>query len=321
MQRFTIPPDKRASLLLEEFDERYFSFVGELPEPLQEFAIRRKTYLGQEIKDPFEGFTSINPLYTCTPWMLWELFSELPSNRFIALAVSGGFLSLASILMDHLVDDQLREIANTMLLYHALYDRAQQGFRRELGTEHRFWEHFDRLTAIYLRGMSLETEIQAARIDFDKSKFKMIAASKVAPIMIAISSFCIAADRADCIARIERSINGISMAGQMLDDVLDWERDQQDGHLTYLLAEVSTEYRNRSPNSDISFADYMKTGPHLVHAIGDAIRWFDQAEADMREIASPGWQRYIEYYRNIALEEKRRRIARIVLEKITAFAE
>lgn len=77
----------------------------------------------------------MNPGLTCTPWMFWTITRGVDRHHFIELALGGGLVILASILLDHLVDHQVKRVGEIALLQSELQGRGLKLIRGAIKPE------------------------------------------------------------------------------------------------------------------------------------------------------------------------------------------
>ncbi|MCJ7621956.1 MAG: hypothetical protein MUO76_00515 [Anaerolineaceae bacterium] len=231
-----LPQDDRAARLLEGFDLRYDQFARELPDPLRAQAGVGGTFKGRQNDEPFIPSTGTNIIYTCTPWIFWELFCDMEDQHFLEIAFAGGLISLASVLMDHIIDQQVDQPHLIAVLHLALFQRGVSALQALFPTNSRFWSHFQRLNSEHLHSLAIELDLQTNPKALSEEDFQAMAGGKVSPVVITIAAFAAAVDRIDILEPIESSLKHTFIAGQMHDDVLDWQYDLEASHCTYFLS-------------------------------------------------------------------------------------
>ena len=302
---------------------------------MRDLALHRSTYAGADVPGEIAGFSSINPLYTALPWVFRELFADLPQARFLVLAEAGAFLGIASVLLDHLNDDQLERPGAAFLLQQAFSSAGLAGLRQEIPASSPFWSHFDRLTELQLHGLALELELQGQPARFDDRSFRLIAEAKAAPVLIGLAALLYATTRGlkdseglpgmlDAVElsldAVERSLDALFQAGQMLDDVLDWREDLRSGHLTGFLARTSDkDLWEQAVDVRIERLEaVVRSGWLDIEDLQRAIERFGEAEESAAPLSCAAWMEFVRFYRSEAEEVKRRLVAERAGEKIKA---
>jgi hypothetical protein len=130
MTELRLPEGDRTAGLLARLDDAYIEFVSRLPPPLRDLYVRKTT---------FTGPSSMFPGITCTPWLFWETTRDVDDELFLQLALGGSLVVLASVILDHLVDDQVAQTAKTTLLHQALFEEGTAQFRAGMPPEHSIW--------------------------------------------------------------------------------------------------------------------------------------------------------------------------------------
>lgn len=307
MTRIRFIEDSRAHQLYSQFEGLYFRFVEELPQDLGALALRGSTFKGVADETPFEGFSGINPIYTCTPWLFWEQFRNLPEEQLLHIASSGAFFSLASALMDHLIDGQFEDSEAMAGLQGAFYQRGVAGFKETFPDGVNFWKTFRRLNREHLLGLSIELEMQLYPRKFTIESLELTAGGKVCPMLVTVAALAEATDQPDLLAPIELSFKHTFIGGQVHDDVLDWRKDFEEGHFTYFLHQLAPpfawseegkptiealEERLRSEHLDVKYIDWAKGR-------------YESALEAVSGIACEAWVVVINEYLEIAEEHKK----------------
>jgi len=302
---------KRAEVLFAALDDRYLSFAGHLPRPLNSLAHRKSTFEGDASRAPFAGIGGLNPVLVATPWLFWEPFQSLSDDDFLGAAEAGMFFVLASVLQDHIIDGQADPVEGTNLFNQALFNRAIRGFQLIFPPDSGFWPHYDRLTRNHIEGLATEITIQETPEVIDLAMFKTMAYGKVSPIVTTIAALSTALGAERFIEPIEASLKHIAVASQMLDDIGDWKEDIKQGHVTYFLAIVSgvedgfwdgkISHYNIQSRINETWED--------VHQIEGVIDWLDRSVDAVGSIDCPQWLEYVNGYRVRADQHARRFIA------------
>lgn len=304
MLNINFPQSSRQGQLLEAHTARYFAWAASLPAPLLRLAQSRSTITGQPGDEPFTGPASINPLIACVPWLFWEVFSAIPDACFLDIAEAGACLTLASGVIDHLVDGQYEDPGLKTLLYAAFIERGTSLLRELFPPGAAFWHEFDRLNKRYIASLTAEVATQGSLQPIDYDHFCWFSGGKVSPMSITIAALAHAAGKPQLLDPIERSLQGSYVAGQLLDDVLDWEKDFAGQHVTFVLTSFAeaaglpgAEWPERTALED---ANHRKWADNA--ALDRSIGVFSLAIEAVADLDCPLWKRYLETYRSIARE-------------------
>ena len=312
MTRLVLPADPRASHLFERLNLRYSHFLQGLPAPVRNLALRRSTYLGGPDDSYFNGVPELNPVLAATPWLYWETFCGLDDESFLAIAEAGTCLVLASIILDHIVDQQAQPLGMTALFHQALYKHGLTGFRAVFSSTSRFWDHFDRLAADHLHGLAeeLESHDHPARLCFEN--LCTMAHGKVSPIITTLAALSEASNQAEVLEPIEASLKHIAVASQLLDDIGDWQHDMRVGHLTYYLAQLAPPEAWEQvewPSLESLQAEVDKEWVD-VEQLRLVRKWLDLSLKAVQNIACSGWVEYVEGYQSLTDQHMTQAVAR-----------
>jgi hypothetical protein len=310
--------EERAQRLLDSLDARYFLFVTELPSPLDEIAQLESTIVGQSGEGRFKGPSTLNPLIAWSPWLFWELFGSLEDEVFLKVAETGMLLSLASVVMDHVVDGQAEHPAEMALLQHTFYAAALSGLRSIFPTTSPFWPDFERLSSVYRMALGMEIHSRFHPDLLTKESFDTFAGGKVSPMVITIAAMATLTDQTWAIEPIERSFHYAFIAGQIHDDVLDWRLDQTARHLTFFLtclAPVEAWRDGRWPENQL--LEETNSVQWLdVEYFSEVMDTFDRSAEAVNEIPCSGWRSYLQTYRSVAERHQRAAVASHLLRII-----
>jgi hypothetical protein len=303
--------NSRADSLLNALDERYFRFAHQLPGHLQEIALSESSYEGVPGEKPFRSMTNFNPLITCTAWLFWETFHQLDDDLFLDIAEAGAFFGQASVLIDHLVDGEVPRPAPIILFRQSVYEHAVSVLRGVFPQNSPFWGQFDRLSLTYLSSLGAEVETQEHPEKLTYMNFTSFAGGKVSPMVITIAALAEASSKSSLLDPIETSLRSSYVAGQIHDDILDWEKDLNERHLTYVLTQLfeSGEYTSQKwPLSEV-VAEAVNTSWKDVDLFKLALEWFNRAFEAVDEIACQGWKDYLNEYKGVAVEHQKGAVA------------
>lgn len=313
-----LPEGGRAASLLARLDAAWFRFVAALPPPLHAGARRASTYTGVQPGQDFRGPSSMNPGITCTPWLFWELVCPLDDDSIVELALGGGLVVLASVLLDHLVDGQAERPAEAALLRQALFEGGSARFRARLAADSGFWDAFDRLGAEHVAGLAQELEFRSRPEPVDQEAFDGLVERKFSPIVITMAAFCHLLDRPQWLVPIEASIKHLAVASQLLDDVGDWEEDLAGRHLTYFLSLLAPPEAWRAPRWPAAGELRQRIDEDWldIEAMARVQRWLDRSLQAVEGLDCPGWRAYLGGYRALAEQHLARFKARHLLRAI-----
>ena len=174
------------------------------------------------------------------PWLFWEQFCELPEDIFLNLAFAGALVSLASVLMDHLIDGQAEQSEATAALRKIMLQYGVSLLHNYYPWKDPFWERFKHLHRLHLRSLAIESSLQSQPKFLPKADFDVMVEGKASPVMITLVAMSIAAGCQEIIPSLENSLYRLAIAGQLHDDVLDWRQDLEAHHLTYFLTQFLT---------------------------------------------------------------------------------
>ena len=201
----------------------------------------------------------------------------------------------------------------------ALHDRAATLYRSIFPSDSIFWIHLDQYSREHIA--CLEADHQS-RLNLDlltNENFLEIASGKVAPMVLTIAALGEILDIEDKFQSIQDSIRYTSIAGQMHDDILDWESDLADHHLTYFLTTLVGEdnFRNGTwPMHD----DLIRKNDHDwsdVNSLNITLEWFDRAIQAVEGIQCAGWMNYLHEYRAVAEKHQQAALKRHLIRVLT----
>jgi hypothetical protein len=306
---------RRARRLFTDLDDLYFQFASQLPSPLDTLAQLNSTYEGDKEQTPFESLRGLNPVLVGTPWLFWETFEGLPDEAFLLIAEAGMYYVLASVVMDHILDGQAKPIEAMGLFHQALYEKGIAKYRKAFSSSSSFWNHFERLASNHLAGLSEEYVLQSQPQLIDRDALIKMAYGKVSPIVTTIVGLTEVMGQTAVLAPMETSLKHIAVASQLLDDIGDWKRDLQDGHMTYYLSCLA---RNEDwLLTDLSSLDNYQRKIDAewldVGQMGEVIEGLDRSLEAVREINCPIWIDYVNGYKALANEHMTGFVARHIM--------
>jgi hypothetical protein len=303
-----VPPDSRAADLLNHLDNRYFRFLDHLPPLLKEVGLKRRSFTGTDEDTPFDGVSRLNPFMTCTPWLFWESFSQLEDEKILDIAEGGVFRSLAMIVMDHIVDQQVEDSKAMALFHQSLLGHGESVFRNVFDSMSYFWNHYERLDERYLKGISTELAAQKSPAHLDKDVFLTIVDGKVSPITIGLIALAIESDQEAIIDSIESSLKYAAAGTQLLDDIGDWESDLSVGHVTYYLVQLASsgDWEGRNLPSAGQIRSRIESEWADVENLKSVIDFLEQAVAAVKDVDCEGWIEYLNSYIVLAKKQMKR---------------
>jgi hypothetical protein len=308
----------RPGRLLEELNNRYREWVHGLSNPLSSLALQQGTFLGESSEGIIDGLSKLNPAITCLPWLFWEISSKLGDKDFCTLSEASAYHILASIVLDHALDNQVEDNSATFLFHKALYTNGIMKFREALPAHEMFWESFDRLSRDHIEGLGLELHSRNHPDLLTQESFQRITNGKVSPFITAIWAFVFALGQASIRDPLASSLRHVSEASCLLDDIWDWEMDLESGHLTYFLARLvppnyQTELHLLAKEDLRELVDVEWVEIEHFQLV---INCFDEAINDVEMIECPAWIEYIRGYRDLALDHSKVAMARRITSVI-----
>lgn len=298
MERLYYPKGTRRARLLDALDINFTHYLSNLPQPLNDLAKRNETFLGSRDESLFEGAKSLNPVLAGTPWLFWEQFRDLEDDIFLSLAEAGTSFVLASIVLDHLVDNQSERPDLTSLLHQALYAHGIERYRSILPSSSRFWGHFDRLASDHLQGLASELNASEEPRKLIVENLATMAYGKVSPIIVTIAAFTDAAGQQKTLQPIEESLKFIAIASQLLDDIGDWKYDLEVGHLTYFLSRLAPPeaWQANTWPAEGRLQRQIDQDWIDVESLRVVKDYLEKSLIAVRDLACEGWVEYIEGY-------------------------
>lgn len=296
--RFLLPQGQKPQKMFFKLNEAFRSFALDLPPLLQDLSQKLETFTGGSNGNILEGFSDVNPLYSLTPFLFWESFSEIAERDFLDIATAGAFLSFASILTDHLSDNEVADVPAINQLENSIYRFSERNFIRQFPSESEFWEHYWRLWSIHEQGLSLEIDFQSKKREMPWEVFNSITKAKMAPIIVTAAGFCAFINNWEIFEGIEESLNLISLGGQLFDDILDWEPDNMNNHRTFFLSHLHEEV-GKSEKLANSKNDQKIMGEIILRELRflkTVKAQFEQALTVKKLPFYEGWHHFVNYY-------------------------
>lgn len=318
-----LPEGSRAEKLLARMNNAYQAWAASLPEPLQGAAQRRRIFTREPGKELLRGPSGLNPGLTCTPWLFWDLCRGVEDERFVRLATAGSMLVLASVLQDHLVDEQSDDPAMALLLKDALWQQGLAHFQSSFSNRSGFWDYLFRLSEEHRMGLAREVACRRNASLMSDDTFCEMVRAKFAPIVITMAAFLIETGMEGALAAVEESIKSLALASQWLDDLGDWKEDLAARRPTYFLQSLAPDIdwqRSAWPSAEDLQARIDDSWLDL-EVLQRIKRRLGEAERQTEPFGCEGWSSYLEGYRRIAEEHARQATARHLKDVIEPLIE
>jgi hypothetical protein len=329
--------DERAKKLAVRVDDAYRRFVKTLPSSLQVTAWERGTFDHRSGDAPLESLLERNAINTGALFLFWELCEGIDEPDLLGLAEASTFIGLTYILLDHLVDDQATDAANSTLLQHSFNEQGFRKLQELFAADHRFWSEYYRLMAALRSSFALEVECRQDPTKYSEENFLKATYGKVVPAVLSvIAASMLRPDldedgRAKILSALERGLLDLISAGQLAHDVEEWESDLHNHEMTYFLSTCAPAERwleEDWPSEEEIRAMIFETRSDVRH-LEIAEAWFSGAKdtiEDLRtargiELGFINWNAYIEYYVTQAarfVKKARRKRVRRALFGLTA---
>jgi hypothetical protein len=300
----TFATEPRARTLLADLDARLLGFLGSLPETLASRALRRSTFVGGPPEARLTSLATLNPLIACSPWLFWEAFGSLPDGVFVEAAVAGAALSLSSGIMDKLADGEAPQPGVFSLLSEALRLHAWAGFRTLFPAADSFWAEFQRLSETYWKALAEESELQRHPAGFTEDAFTRVSAGKVSPIVVTLAAMAHLSEHPDLLPPMEQSLRWTFVAGQLHDDILDWETDVASGHVTHFIRQLNGD-DGRSPEGITQRARQARARSWAdVDMFKQVLHYYGLARDAVRVLDCPTWGLYLTWHEQRARRDQ-----------------
>ena len=126
------------------------------------------------------------------------------------------------------------EVLPALIFFHTEFQGAYRG---HFPDGHPFWATFE--AASYASAEAASRD--AGLVDIDRERFERISARKISGGKVPIAAVCHRYRRADQLGRWFGFVDLLGCWHQMLNDMLDWNRDLEGGRRTYFLSEASRQ--------------------------------------------------------------------------------
>lgn len=306
-----LPDDPKAIGLLERLDEEFLNWAEGLPTPLDHFATLTSTYRAAPVDLPFMGISHMDPALTGIPWLFWEEFDRLEEDTFTRLAMAGALYSLASVVLDGLLDNQFPDPAPIVLLHEFLLTDAAKSFRKIFSNDSKVWNEFDRLGSEHIRGLALELELRSNPDSYTEEHFSTIVCGKAAPLIVVSVGFVAALDSSEFLSRIESSFHHLAIATCHLDDLWDWEIDYLDDHATYYLSKFTqiSDWSSEPKTPLDELRSRLRSGWIDIEELKFILGHFNESIAVLEDLRCTAWRSYIQDYKELAEQQLRKSMA------------
>lgn len=170
------------------------------------------------------------------PWWLEESFRpeiDLSFQAGLAYSTINGYYYVR--LIDNLMDGEASvepALLPALGFFHTQFQGAYQAF---FNGDHPFWQLF-RAAWFFAAEATVK---DAGLADVDLGQFWETAAQKVSAVRIPLAAVCYRYDRPDLIGPWSELARALGGWHQLLNDVLDWQRDLARGGRTYFLSEAA----------------------------------------------------------------------------------
>ena len=169
------------------------------------------------------------------PWALEKALNgvpDLPAQFDLVYSTISGYywVRLIDNLTDHQSTNEL-DLLPALGLFHTEFQRPYQA---RFPATHPFWEFF---TATWFHSADV-TMADLHPGDMEREQFVQVAAQKICAIKIPLAALCYGYDRPGLLPEWSSFIDLFGCWHQMSNDLFHWYEDEQDGTLTYLLAEA-----------------------------------------------------------------------------------
>lgn len=200
-------------------------------------------------------------------------------------------------LVDDVMDEGAQEPRRLLPALHVYRLGFEAPYRTRFPGDHPFWADFERISLVAARA----TLADALASELDLETFERVAARKTAAIGIPIRAVLHARSGLEAAETWDPFIHRFGCWHQMLNDLLDWQRDLARGACTWLTSEA-----RRQGGSDSAAAAWI-LGEGFPQAQELLAGWWRELEGLARPLRSPGLHRYLRW-RERDLEHRMNRI-------------
>jgi hypothetical protein len=276
-------------------DRRYFTFAASLPLPLDRMARDRQIFTGKGISLELKSLAEIHPLVTCLPWLFQEAFPTVLPEDVLHIAEAGMLLSMGMLLHDAYQDNQLNSRPGISLLYVQLIVAAMRKLHELFDAHSLFWSYLDQYFHEYTEALILEKEHWGKVEIYPLELMYKIGCGKVALLKAVVAALAIKGQAEKHLKQLERTIDLLTAAMQLGDDIGDWAEDYQ--HQNYTLPLTFVIPTEHWPKPNLSVEDVGQCFDNsiiLEKLIVQAIEWFQAARTAVEELNCRHWVVFVE---------------------------
>jgi hypothetical protein len=229
---------------------------------------------------------------------------------------------MASVLLDHLIDEQAQNPGEVALLHQALYEAGVAGYRRSFAADAAFWNQFGRLAEEHVSGMAIELRAQSQPLCLAPESFYALACARIAPMLTTVAALAEALDQPRLLATIEASIKPVIVAGQMYDDIGDWREDLEAGRVTFYLTRLIPPgaWESEELPAAEEIQGRIEAGWQDVDHLRLVIGWFDEGLSALDGLECRAWVEYVSEYRAAADQHLTAVVARHLARALRSLA-
>jgi hypothetical protein len=189
------------------------------------------------------------------------------------------FVRMIDDLMDH-ERPPAAEVLPALIFFHTEFQGAYRG---HFPDGHPFWATFEAASYASAEAASRDAGLG----DVDRARFERISARKISGGKVPISAVCHRYGRADLLEPWFAFVDLLGCWHQMLNDMLDWNRDLEQGRTTYFLSEASRQ----APT--LSTAEWVVSAG-LAWGLAQLEAWMTELLRAARELDRPPLVAYLE---------------------------
>jgi hypothetical protein len=171
--------------------------------------------------------------------------------------------------------------------------------------------------------MAIELQAQADPLCLTPESFHKMACARIAPMLTVVAALAEVVQRPGLLATIEASIKPVIVAGQMYDDIGDWEEDFEAGRVTYYLTRLIPPAAWQSGDlpsiEDVRHA-IAEEWPDVDH-MRLVISWFAEAMSAVDGLECSAWTKWVAEYQEAAGQHQRSFVTRHMARSIQSLGE
>ena len=219
------------------------------------------------------------------PWWLESHLRGTPSPAFhgdVVYSTVNGYYFVRMI--DDLMDREpppAAPLLPSLIFFHTEFQRTYQ---RHFPDGHPFWETFVGVSYASAEAASRDATLKT----IDRAQFLEVSSRKIGGAKVPLAAICYRYDRPDLLEPWSRFVDLLGRWHQMLNDVLGWRRDLDEGRATYFLSEAASRMEPAGSISEWVISDGLPWGLDQLE------RWADELKATAEELASPPLLAYLE---------------------------